>query len=299
MRRYTIYKSERRYKRYLSFYDSMMGQWPTPCESIYVDSTFGKTHVIRFGNAAKADLLLIHGGGTNALMWMPLAAHLASDFHVHAVDNPDQPNRSAGVRPFHDVQEYVSFICEIIDGMGLSKPYIAGLSQGGWICLNVGLLAPLRAAKIVCMAPVFGLYPPEPMLLRSTLLVALLPTRRRVRRYLNLYTASHSCPESHLFESYIEMVYRMLRCYRMPRTMMRHPLLSEEQLHSIECPMMIMIGEKEIIYDPVRALDRARANIPGVRTVLVPAAGHTLHYDRPSAVADEMRDFLLGVSARA
>jgi pimeloyl-ACP methyl ester carboxylesterase len=238
--------------------------------------------------------LLIHGGGTNALMWMPLAPYLTDDFHVYAVDNPDQPNRSMGIRPFLDIQEYVSFISEVIDALGLSRPYVAGLSQGGWISLNLALSAPERVSKLVCMAPVFGLYPPRPALLRSTLLVGLLPTHRRVRKYLNLYTASAGHADSHLFESYIEMVYRMLKCYRFPRTMMKHPLLTEEQLHRIGCPTIIMVGEREIIYDPVEALERAKRNIPGVRTILVPEAGHSLHYDRPAEIADVMRGFLLG-----
>ncbi len=294
MTKYTIYKSERRYRSYLSFYDAMIGRGPTPCESTYVDSTYGKTHVIRFGSPAGRDLVLIHGGGTNALMWMPLAPYLADDFQVYALDNPDQPNRSVGVRPFQDIQGYVSFVSEVIGALGLSKPCMAGLSQGGWICLNFALLAPGRAARIVCMAPVFGLYPPRPSLLRSTLLVGLLPTRRRVRKYLNLYTASAENADGGLFESYIEMVYRMLRCYRFPRSMMKHPLLTEEQLGRIDCPTMIMLGEREIIYDPVEALARAGRNIPGVRTMLVPGAGHTLHYDRPMEVAAGMREFFLG-----
>ena len=64
----TIYKSQRRYRSYLSFYDSMMNRWPTPHESTCVDSSYGRTHLIKFGNPAGRDLLLIHGGGTNALM---------------------------------------------------------------------------------------------------------------------------------------------------------------------------------------------------------------------------------------
>ncbi len=293
MRRYTIYKSERKYRSYLSFYDSMMSRWPTAHESLFVDSTYGKTHVVRSGSLSKPALLLIHGGGTNALMWMPLVPFLTNDFQVYAVDNPDEPNRSVGIRPFEDVQAYVRFISEIIDGMGLSRPYLAGLSQGGWICLNFALLAPERAAKVVCMAPVFGLYPPKPTLLRSTLLVALLPTRGRVQKYLGLYTASGGGADRPLFEGYVEMVYRMLKCYRVPRTIMKHPLLTEDQLHRIACPTMVMVGESEIIYDPAAALDRARRNMPAVRTMLVPGAGHTLHYDRPREVAEGMRDFLL------
>ena len=297
MRKYTIYKSERGYRRYLSFYDSMLARWPTPHESIYVDSVYGKTHVLAFGVAGKPDLVLIHGGGTNALMWIPLAPYLADDFRVYAIDNPDQPNRSEGTMPFRDVQGYVDFVSQVIEGLGLTQPFLAGLSQGGWICLNVAHRAPRSASKVVCMAPVFGLHPPEPTLLRSTLLVALLPTRRRVRKYLSLYTASPETSGSDLFESYTEMVYRMLKCYRMPRTMMKHPLLSDEELRRIECPTMIMVGEREVIYNPLEALERARAHIPGARTVLVPWAGHTLQYDRPREVADEMRGFLLEAAA--
>ena len=62
MNTYSIYKSERKYSEYLAFYDSMLLSWPVPYESVFVDSSFGKSHLIRFGNPGKPVLLLLHGG---------------------------------------------------------------------------------------------------------------------------------------------------------------------------------------------------------------------------------------------
>lgn len=46
----TIYKSERGKEEILNLYDSQLSRLTIPRKDIYVDTSFGKTHIIETGN---------------------------------------------------------------------------------------------------------------------------------------------------------------------------------------------------------------------------------------------------------
>ena len=46
----TIYRSEEGKKRILALYDQQLSRLPVPWREIYVQTSFGKTHVVETGN---------------------------------------------------------------------------------------------------------------------------------------------------------------------------------------------------------------------------------------------------------
>ncbi|MBR4343338.1 MAG: hypothetical protein IKP88_11670 [Lachnospiraceae bacterium] len=46
----TIYKSERGKEEILNLYDSQLSRLTIPWKDIYVDTSFGKTHIVETGN---------------------------------------------------------------------------------------------------------------------------------------------------------------------------------------------------------------------------------------------------------
>ncbi len=53
-----------------------------------------------------------------------------------------------------------------------------------------------------------------------------------------------------------------------------------------------MIGQREVIYDPHRALARTRRHIPDVETVLVPDCGHLINMEQPALTDERILRFL-------
>ena len=58
----TIYKSKTRKEEILNLYDSQLSRLKTPWKDVYVDTSFGKTHMIETGNLTGEPLLVFHGG---------------------------------------------------------------------------------------------------------------------------------------------------------------------------------------------------------------------------------------------
>ena len=58
-------------------------------------------------------------------------------------------------------------------------------------------------------------------------------------------------------------------------------VFSDDELRTIKVPVLLMIGENEVIYDAAKALGRARALIPNFEGELVPGVNHNIcgsHY---------------------
>src|SRR5664279_2763498 len=81
------------------------------------------------------DLVLLHGWGMNAAVWHGLAAELAGDFRVHAVELGDfdgVPQRLAAALP--------------------ARVTVCGWSLGGQIALAWAQLFPAQVCRLVLLA---------------------------------------------------------------------------------------------------------------------------------------------------
>ena len=58
----TIYKSEKGKEEILNLYDDQLSRLTKPWKDVYVDTSFGKTHIVETGNELGEPLLFFHGG---------------------------------------------------------------------------------------------------------------------------------------------------------------------------------------------------------------------------------------------
>ena len=58
----TIYKSEEGKRKIHKLYEEQLSRLDYPYKEIYVDTAFGKTHLIETGNFEGEPLLVFHGG---------------------------------------------------------------------------------------------------------------------------------------------------------------------------------------------------------------------------------------------
>ena len=67
---------------------------------------------------------------------------------------------------------------------------------------------------------------------------------------------------------------------------------TDDELRQVKAPTLVLLGEREVIYDPRAALRRAETLMPNVVTALVPGAGHALVFDRPELINERLLAFL-------
>ena len=93
----SIYKSDKDKEAILSLYERQLERLDKKFEDIYIDTTFGKTHLIETGNFTGVPLLVFHGGNATTAYNLLGCDFLMKDFHIYAVDTIGHPGKSAEV----------------------------------------------------------------------------------------------------------------------------------------------------------------------------------------------------------
>ena len=69
-------------------------------------------------------------------------------------------------------------------------------------------------------------------------------------------------------------------------------VFSDDELRALHVPVLLLIGEREVIYDPAKALARARALLPNFEGELVPQSSHDMCASQYQIVDARVLDFL-------
>jgi 3-oxoadipate enol-lactonase len=115
---------------------------------------------LAFDEAGRGDcVVLIHGHPFDRTLWAPQLAALAGRFRVIAPDlrgfgrSPVTPHRVT-------MREYAADIEELLDGLGIERAAIVGLSMGGLVAMELAAFRPQRYWAIGLIATT--MQPPTP-----------------------------------------------------------------------------------------------------------------------------------------
>lgn len=149
----TIYRNPEGKKKLLEIYDKMKNGIETKFESTYIETRFGKTHILVGGDKNADPLICFHGGNVVhpiTLKWFEL---LAKHYQIYAPDTIGHPGKSDEVRLNPKSDEYAQWVCDFIDGLGVRKAKFIGPSYGGGILIRMAAYAPERIDKAVFLVP--------------------------------------------------------------------------------------------------------------------------------------------------
>jgi len=267
--------------------------WPVSYESKYIKTSYGQTHVIIWGNKNNPPLLLFHGGGNCALMWIFIAEQLANHYYVIAPDTIGDIGLSIPAKPFLDANDYADWFSELLNNLGFSKINIAGISWGGGIALQNAIQYPERINKMILMCPAWGIEVFRIWaLLYHSLPAVLFPNPDRVRNLLEWLSVKRPTFADPRGDAIVNYLVIALRNYKSPKSV--DPIVfNDNELKKIKIPIYLIIGDKEVIYsDPNKVIKRAQDCILNIEYKIILNAGHALIYDQPDNVSREIINFL-------
>ena len=281
------FKSSKGEAEYASAYDSVLMLWPVPFEEYDVMTRFGTPHVIASGPKGSPSLLVLHATGTSSTMWFPNIGTLSSSYRVYAVDIIGEPGKSQQSSLLKNREDCANWLGEVMQGLGLKRTNIAGLSYGGWHTLNFSLFFPDKINKIVVLAPAGSILPLSwPVLLLLRLLPYLPIKPNPFRSFFN-----KGFHPNELFARQFASGVKHFR-YPDPNESIFTNVFSEAELSGINFPTLFIVGENEVIYDPVVAIEKVNQLIPNVETKLIPNASHFVSMEQPSLVNKHIFEFL-------
>jgi len=279
------YRSVDARERAFASYDAILARWPVPYESRFLETRFGATHVITFGADGAPPLLLLHGLGTNATSWFPLVTALAARHRVHAVDTIGDVGKSAGTRPSYRSGDHARWLERVLDGLGVDRALVGGLSAGGWIALHFALAHPERVERLALLAPASLQRIRAGMILRGAF--AMTFHRTSVVRSLFRYLAAQEAPV--MPEWAMEDV--ILRFQLGRPSSVRIPVVRDAELAALRVPTLLLLGRNDPIYDAKRAEARVRSVAPRIRIEVIRDGGHLFVSHRPSDTSKALLGF--------
>ncbi len=105
-------------------------------------------------NPSNPALVLVHGLGSGASIWKSLIPELERDFTVYPIDLPGHGDAGLADNESYDPQSLAKLIVDFMKREhGVEKMHVAGNSLGGWITLEMAVVAPENVESVTALAP--------------------------------------------------------------------------------------------------------------------------------------------------
>jgi pimeloyl-ACP methyl ester carboxylesterase len=276
---------------YLAAYDAAMQQWPASYEEKEIPSRFGMTHVVVCGPKDAPPLVLLHGFMATLLMWLPNIADFSKNYRVYAIDVMGQPGKSIPSEPIRNAEDHAAWMTATLNGLQLDCVSLIGMSYGGWLALNFALAAPERVQRIVLLSP-GGLLPIVKQFIVRGMLMVCIPRRFMVSSFMR-WAGFKSMPPTDVGKA-LDLMYLGLKHFHIPKETLRVEarVFSDNELRSMQVPVLLLIGADEVLCDPAKALARGRRLIPHFQGELVPRSSHDMSFSQHQIVDARVLDFL-------
>ncbi len=281
-----FFKSPEAEAAYRAAYEASLRLWPASQESLDIPTSFGLTHVIACGPSDGAPVVLLPAMSMSATMWYATVAGFCPEFRCYAVDFPSDIGLSIPSNPPASRLDCAAWLSELLDGLSVTKASFAGASYGGFLALNYAVEDPTRVRKLVLISPAAGF-------------VGLWRFYPRMLALLLLHSGS-----------LVDTIMKWVFADRFP---LDHPVLrqvavgagclnsrvrvfpkvfSDTDLGRVSVPVYLLLGEKEVCYNPISAARRAKRTMQEITAEILPDAGHLLVMERPDEANKRILAFL-------
>ncbi|MFZ5825770.1 MAG: alpha/beta fold hydrolase [Bacillota bacterium] len=285
----SLFKTPAGEAEYLAAYEATMKHWPLPYLERQLETRFGTVHAILSGESDAPPLLLLHGTHTSSTVWLPNVRSLGRRFRLVALDLLGHAGKSRPARGINNADEAAAWIVEALDQLQIAQAHVLGFSMGTCFALNLALRAPDRVSRVAICGPAgaFGLIGTG--LLLRLITMALFPSRWVTRRFLRWASRHPAAIDPSWQEQYIQAIRHV--CFTNPAFYLPWPL-TDLELAQISVPVLILLGEEEVMFNQRRQVKRALTHLRDVEVDVIPKAGHFFIAEQPDQANRRLLSFL-------
>jgi len=322
--RMNLYKSAEGFQAIMNWYNDVVSEIDIEVESKYVDTRFGRTHMLVCGPEDAPPLFMLPGIAGCAPLWRRQFPDFAKSHRVYALDIVGQPGKSdTNVVSFLN-DDFTAWLTDVQDELGIEKADYIGNSVGGSLCMQMAINAPERVNSIVLLAPTGIARAKLPVKIWLTKVLQKNKDADALEKDLTAKTVNKSTNGNATeagggggkFGTFDRQLARAMalatRHYRVDKSVgvynnesgkvhwptgmkvLKKFFLSESKstLRKIEVPTLLIFGEHEMLYKPEQIKRKAEKLLPKVQVEIVEEAGHGAIFDQPAYVNNMILDFL-------
>jgi 3-oxoadipate enol-lactonase len=232
-------------------------------------------------------LVFAHGIGGNHLSWWQQVPHFCDRYSCVTFSHrgfPPSVNRTGAVGP----AEFASDLAALVDHLELKEVCLVAQSMGGWTCLTFARERP-RMVRALVMSSTTGTVDfaaiDHPEIEGLGLWTTRAEAAKEELASLGILAATGARMATEQPVPYF--LYREL--YDLTPTVYKDRVrkavrsarsLGPQAVAGISTPTLFVVGEEDLIFPPGAAAATASL-MPDARLVRVPAAGHSVYFERP------------------
>ncbi len=262
-----VYRSPEGKEEIQRKYDEILKQCPVAYEELHVNTSYGNTYVIRSGDHSLPALLLLHGTSSNSAFMLGEIIEYSKHYCVYAIDIPGEPGKSEE-RQYSLVHTvYYSWLKELIDQLSLTNVSILGLSLGGWLITGFASRYPNYVEKLVLLCP-SGIGKQRVSFIFKAVFYMLQGDRGR-DKLAKLVNGNQPIPNE--VKEYTSLIASQFHLRKE-----QVPIYPDEELKQLQMPLLLIVGEKDVLLDSNDTARRIQRLLPHARVMLLPDHGHVL-----------------------
>jgi pimeloyl-ACP methyl ester carboxylesterase len=310
-----FYKSLAGYNAIMSWYEGVLETVDIPLSSKYIETSFGRTHMLVCGPEDAPPLILIPGTAGCAPLWRMQFKAFAESYRVYALDVIGQPGRSEANSLSLLNDDSIEWLTDVLDELGIEKAHFAGNSVGGWMAMRMGIERPERVNKVVMLGPTGLTRAKLPVKIFLSKVLSKKKDANALEDDLTAKSISTESPKG-TFGTFDRQLARLMalctRHYRVDKSLdiynerngkihirkglrvLQKFFMAERKsyLRQFDVPGLLIFGEHEMFFNPTKVAARAEKIMPGLDSVVVDDAGHGAVFDQPEEVNRLVIEFL-------
>lgn len=284
--KFSIYKNPEIESRLMALYDARIREWPVPYESRFIDTDYGKVHVIISGPEDAPPLVLLHASAMAGWSWLYNIEGLNARYRTYAIDTIGDAGRSvlADIKKYpSDGASLANLYQDILNKLGVVKACFIGGSQGGFIATNIALYQPEFVDKLILCGPM-GYSGTNSSVLRI-LVTTMFPVKPLQESSFSWAFGKDSKVREAVGEWFRLILKGVISRQARPRP------FSTGQLRSLKAPVLLLLGKRDgLVGDPEKAA-RTIQGIPGFRVKILDT-GHLISCEKPAEFNRLVLDFI-------
>jgi pimeloyl-ACP methyl ester carboxylesterase len=286
------FKSERARAHYLTIYQAAMAGVP-PSEPTDLPTSFGTVRAYRFdGPSAGPPVVLLPGRNASTPMWRVNIPALLEHRTVIGIDLLGEAGMSVQEKPITGPDDEAQWLDDALAGLGLDRAHLMGVSIGGWTAVNYAVRRPGRASSLTLLDPVFT-FAPVPVKAMVIAAGMFLPLPDSLQRKVFSWIAGGADVDAS--ESETALISAGSTDYALHKAMPK--LFTDDQLRSLEIPVLALIAGRSVMLDAARAAARARNLLPRGQVELWADASHAINGEYPAEIAETAAVFWNDIAA--
>ncbi len=274
-----VFKSSQGRSEVLKVYDTILDKWLVPYEEMNINTSYGKTFIIKCGENSLPPLILLHGTSSNSVMWIDDIAEYSKYYCVYAIDIPGEPGKSEEKQYPLKGSTYFDWLNEVITVLQLKKVSFIGISLGAWMAAGFSSIYPQKADKLVLLCP-SGIGSQRISFMFKALPLTLLG-EWGFGKITRLVNGGQVIPKEAL--DYTKLIAKHFNLRTEPV-----PIYMDEELRQLRMPILLYAGDKDVLLNSKETIKRISGLLPHANVNLLTGYGHVL-----INLKREIIDFLL------